>query len=44
MPSSALATGDAVTTVALDMGYQSVSAFIAMFRRYLGTTAKAWLG
>ncbi|MBI1771116.1 MAG: helix-turn-helix transcriptional regulator [Burkholderiales bacterium] len=38
-----LSAGDAVTTVALDMGYQSVSAFIAMFRQYMGTTPKAWL-
>ena len=33
-----LAAGDAVTTVALDLGYDSPSAFIAMFRRNLGTT------
>jgi AraC-like DNA-binding protein len=33
-----LAAGDAVTTVALDVGYDSPSAFIAMFRRSLGTT------
>jgi AraC-like DNA-binding protein len=31
-----LAAGDAVTTVALDLGYESPSAFIAMFRRALG--------
>ncbi len=33
-----LAEGNAVTTVALDLGYDSPSAFIAMFRRALGTT------
>jgi AraC-like DNA-binding protein len=33
-----LAAGDPVTTVALDLGYESVSAFIAMFRRATGTT------
>lgn len=33
-----LAAGDFVTTIAGDLGYESVSAFIAMFRRMLGTT------
>jgi AraC-like DNA-binding protein len=33
-----LAKGDQVTTVAGDLGYESVSAFIAMFRKMLGTT------
>ncbi len=33
-----LLTFDAVTTVAGDLGYESVSAFIAMFRRMVGTT------
>ena len=33
-----LAAGQPVTTVALDVGYDSTSAFIAMFRRELGTT------
>ncbi|MDA0997835.1 MAG: helix-turn-helix transcriptional regulator [Proteobacteria bacterium] len=33
-----LAQGDSVTTVALDLGYASQSAFIAMFRRALGRT------
>lgn len=33
-----LATGDPVTTIAGDLGYESVSAFITMFRRMLGTT------
>ncbi len=38
-----LATGDNVTTVALELGYESTSAFIAMFRRCLGTTPKRYL-
>ena len=33
-----LAAGEPVTAVALDMGYESQSAFIAMFRRALGVT------
>ncbi len=33
-----LAAGDLVSTIAADLGYESVSAFIAMFRRLLGTT------
>jgi AraC-like DNA-binding protein len=33
-----LAKGHAVTRVALDVGYQSPSAFISAFRRELGTT------
>ncbi|AOK50389.1 MULTISPECIES: AraC family transcriptional regulator [Burkholderia] len=33
-----LADGVTVTTVALDLGYDNVSAFIDMFRRTLGTT------
>ncbi len=33
-----LADGQAVTTVAVDLGYDSPSAFIAMFRKALGTT------
>ena len=33
-----LASGTSVTNVALDLGYESTSAFIAMFRRMLGTT------
>ncbi len=33
-----LAEGRPVTTIALDLGYQSPSAFIATFRRVLGTT------
>ena len=33
-----LAAGAAVTTVALELGYDNVSAFIAMFKRELGAT------
>jgi AraC-like DNA-binding protein len=33
-----LAAGQAVTTVAWELGYESPSAFGAMFRRALGTT------
>jgi AraC-like DNA-binding protein len=33
-----LAAGDAVTNIALDLGYASTSGFIAMFRRAFGTT------
>ena len=33
-----LTSGASVTTVALSLGYDSVSSFIALFRRILGTT------
>ncbi len=33
-----LTRGTAVTTTALDLGYENVSAFIAMFRRHFGVT------
>ena len=33
-----LAAGDDVTSVSLDLGYRSPSAFIAMFKRVLGAT------
>ncbi|MGO4449502.1 helix-turn-helix domain-containing protein [Phyllobacterium sp. TAF24] len=33
-----LAAGEAVTTIALDVGYNNISAFIAMFRRVFGVT------
>lgn len=33
-----LAAGQPVTTVAMEVGYDSPSAFIAMFKRALGTT------
>lgn len=38
-----LAAGEPVTTVALDLGYQSPSAFIAMFRRQLGASPTRYL-
>jgi len=37
-----LAAGTAVTTVALSLGYDNVSAFIAMFRRAHGVTPARW--
>lgn len=37
-----LATGRPVTAVALDLGYDNVSAFIAMFRSILGVTPGCW--
>jgi len=39
-----LALGEAVTTVALDLGYDSPSAFIAMFKRQLGKPPAAYFG
>lgn len=38
-----LAAGDSVTAIALELGYDSTSAFIAMFRRCLGTTPARYL-
>jgi len=38
-----LAAGQAVTAVALDVGYDSPSAFIAAFRRTFGTTPRRYL-
>lgn len=38
-----LAVGEPVTTVALEMGYDSVSAFTAMFRRHLGAAPTQYL-
>ncbi|HUN52518.1 MAG TPA: helix-turn-helix transcriptional regulator [Candidatus Sulfotelmatobacter sp.] len=38
-----LGAGQAVTAVALDLGYDSPSAFTAMFRRALGTTPSRYL-
>lgn len=37
-----LAAGESVTTVALSLGYESTSAFIAMFRRHLGQTPTSY--
>ena len=39
-----LATGASVTSVALELGYEHSSNFIAMFRRCLGTTPRRYLG
>lgn len=39
-----LSDGKKVTTVAFDVGYDSPSAFIAMFRRELGSTPRRYLG
>lgn len=38
-----LAEGNTVTSVALECGYESVSAFVAMFRQSLGTTPGQYL-
>jgi AraC-like DNA-binding protein len=37
-----LAAGECVNTIALELGYNSASAFIAMFRRELGQTPKKY--
>jgi AraC-like DNA-binding protein len=39
-----LAGGEPVTHVAVDLGYESASAFIAMFRRMTGTTPARYFG
>lgn len=39
-----LAEGQAVTTIALEMGYESASAFIAMFKQNLGVTPTQYSG
>ena len=41
---SRLASGQSVTSVAFDMGYQSSSAFSYMFRQTLGVSPSAFLG
>lgn len=38
-----LADGQAVTTVALELGYDSVAAFTTMFRRMTGKPPRAWV-
>ena len=38
-----LGLGDRVSKIALELGYDSTSAFIAMFRRCLGTTPARYL-
>ena len=39
-----LAAGENVTSTSLELGYESTSAFIAMFRRCLGTTPARYMG
>jgi AraC-like DNA-binding protein len=39
-----IASGRTVNTVAFEVGYESVSAFIAMFRRHYGASPKEFLG
>lgn len=39
-----LASGDTVTMIASEVGYDNTSAFIAMFRRCLGSTPRNYLG
>lgn len=38
-----LSEGEAVTSVALDLGYESVAAFTTMFKRMLGTSPRDYL-
>lgn len=38
-----LADGEPITTVALDLGYESVAAFTTMFKRMLGESPRNWL-
>jgi AraC-like DNA-binding protein len=38
-----LASGEAVTRIALDFGYESPAAFSTMFRRILGQAPSVWL-
>lgn len=38
-----LSAGEAVTTVALDLGYESTAAFTTMFKRMMGSPPKAYL-
>ena len=38
-----LVAGQPVTTVALDLGYRSVSAFITSFRQRFGVPPRQWL-
>lgn len=39
-----LAIGDAVTSIALDLGYESASTFITMFRRHTGASPARYFG
>lgn len=38
-----LAEGHSVTTIALDLGYSNISAFIALFKRAFGLTPTQYL-
>jgi AraC-like DNA-binding protein len=38
-----LASGDSVTSIGMELGYDNTSAFIAMFRRCLGTTPTQYI-
>ncbi|TIL78669.1 MAG: helix-turn-helix transcriptional regulator, partial [Mesorhizobium sp.] len=38
-----LADGEPITRVALDLGYDSVPAFITMFKRMLGTSPRGYM-
>jgi AraC-like DNA-binding protein len=38
-----LAAGDSVTSIGMELGYENTSAFIAMFRRCLGTTPTRYI-
>jgi AraC-like DNA-binding protein len=38
-----LVAGDSVTRVALELGYEHGSAYIAMFKRCLGSTPRQYL-
>lgn len=38
-----LTAGEAVTTVAMDVGYESIAAFTTMFRRMLGSSPRQYL-
>jgi AraC-like DNA-binding protein len=39
-----LAAGEAVTTIAIDLGYENPAAFTLMFRRAFGSSPLAYLG
>ena len=39
-----LARGEAITSVALDLGYESIAAFTTMFKRMLGAAPRAYFG
>jgi AraC-like DNA-binding protein len=39
-----LARGESVTSVALDLGYDSVAAFTTMFKRMLGASPRHYFG